>query len=267
MREPALGYLTIDGAGPIEQIVAAAAGGFASPGLRIRSPTHLRDRIDIVGRPDLTREAQRALAAHGIAGFDAEVITLAPTTRAGDHAPFLATAAELGCRFVQVVCEDADESRARDNLAALAEAAARHGLAVAIEFMAFRAWRSLEQAAALVAAIDRPGLGVVIDALHLARSGGTLQEVAALPRRHLAYAQICDAPAAAPADGDLAREARYGRLHCGEGGLDLRSLLAALPADAPLSVEVPHAALAGRPFAEKARIAGDAARRFLATVA
>jgi hypothetical protein len=48
--------------------------------------------------------------------------------------------------------------------------------------------------------------------------------------------------------------------------LPLAALLAALPADTPISVEVPARADAGLPFAERARRAGEAARRFLAGV-
>jgi len=40
---------------------------------------------------------------------------------------------------------------------------------------------------------------------------------------------------------ELIRQARGDRLFPGEGGLDLKGLLAALPAGLPISVEIPHA--------------------------
>ena len=263
MRDLALAYLTIDRAGPVEQVEIAAAAGFRSVGLRILSPSHLQDRTNIVGRPDLVRAVRAALHATGLRAFDAEVVTLSPATSAASFAPFVATAAELGCRFVQVVCEDGDRSRGADNLAALARTAAEHGLGVALEFMAFRAVRTLGEATALVNAARQSNLAVIVDALHLDRSGGSPADVARVPRSQVAYLQLCDAPAGRPAPASLADEARHARLHPGEGGLPLRDLLAAVGPDMPISIEVPHRDDAGLPLVEKARRAGDAARRFL----
>lgn len=60
-----------------------------------------------------------------------------------------------------------------------------------------------------------------------------------MPRRLLAYAQICDAPAEHPKDLEtMLFHARYERLFPGEGGLDLAGLLRALPCELPLFVEV-----------------------------
>lgn len=264
MRDLALAYLTIDGAGPVEQVEAAAEAGFAAAGLRILSPSHLRDRINIVGNPGLVRDVRAALARTGLRAFDAEVVTLSAGTRRDEFDPFVATAAELGCAFVQVVCEDADRGRARDNLAVLAETAAGHGLRVALEFMAFRAVRTLAEADAMVAAIGHDNLGTIVDALHLARSGGTPADVTKIPRSRLAYVQLCDAARTAPPADGLAAEARNARLNPGEGALPLRALLIAAGPDIPISIEVPHRDAGNLSIVEKARRAGAAARRFLA---
>jgi sugar phosphate isomerase/epimerase len=55
------------------------------------------------------------------------------------------------------------------------------------------------------------------------------------------YAQICDAPGEIPNTVEgLIHTARCERLLPGEGDIDLVSLFANLPADLPISVEVPH---------------------------
>ena len=60
-------------------------------------------------------------------------------------------------------------------------------------------------------------------------------------RELLHYAQVCDAPAQVPDTVDgLIHTARCERLLPGEGGIDIRAMLSALPADLPLSVEIPH---------------------------
>ncbi len=112
-------------------------------------------------------------------------------------------------------------------------------MTVDLEFMPFRALATLGQALAAVSAAGRDNVAVMVDALHLARSGGVPADVAAADPRRLAVLQLCDAPLAAPARHLLADEAREGRLLPGRGGLPLEALLAAMPPDALLACEVP----------------------------
>jgi sugar phosphate isomerase/epimerase len=103
---------------------------------------------------------------------------------------------------------------------------------------------------------------VLVDALHLSRSGGVPEDLRALPHDVLRSVQLCDAPAARPATTDaLIKEARGGRLLPGEGDLPLGRLLAELPDHAVLSVEVPNS---GHPPELHARRAYEATRRILA---
>jgi sugar phosphate isomerase/epimerase len=81
---------------------------------------------------------------------------------------------------------------------------------------------------------------VLVDALHLARTGGVPADVLAAPAGLIRSAQLCDAPARRPeSEAAIIAEARTGRLPPGEGDLPVRELLLALPDDAVLSVEVP----------------------------
>ncbi len=85
---------------------------------------------------------------------------------------------------------------------------------------------------------------MLVDALHLFRSGGSVIEVAALAAQRpelFPYAQVCDAVDARPApDAATARqEAAYARLVPGAGSLPLAQLVDALPPGCTLSVEAP----------------------------
>jgi sugar phosphate isomerase/epimerase len=81
----------------------------------------------------------------------------------------------------------------------------------------------------------------LVDALHVARSHTTLDDLRALPPALLHYAQICDAPAGKDFTVEqMVHTARCERLLPGEGGIDPARIFAALPADVPVSVEVPH---------------------------
>jgi len=263
-RVLSLAYLTVDGAGPVEHVDAAAAGGFTAAGLRILPPSHLTGAPAVVGNAVLLREIKRACARTGVGVFDTEVATLAADTDVATLLPMLETAAELGARFVQTVSEDPDRARAAGRFAVLCDAAAGFGLGVALEFMRFRCVRTIEDAAAIVAGAGRRNGGILVDALHLSRSGGDPTAVAAVPPERIAYLQLCDAPAEAPPPEALAQEARTNRLHPGDGALWLDALLGAVAADLPISVEVPCRADAGCTYGERAVRAGNAARRFLA---
>jgi sugar phosphate isomerase/epimerase len=259
-----LAYLTVDGAPPVEHVEAAAAAGFGAAGLRILTPSHLRIDYGIVGNAAAVRDIRRACERTGIGVLDVELFTLQPDTDVGAFRPALETCAELGARHVQALIEDPDLSRAADRFAGLCDAAAALGLRVAVEFMRFRHLQTIGAAATLLAAAARANAGVLIDALHLARSGGTPADVARLPRERIAYMQLCDAPAAAPPVDRLAHEARNERLLPGDGALPLDALFDALPDDVAISVETPRKADAGRSVHERAKIAADGARRYLA---
>jgi len=263
-RNPlSLAYLTVNGAEPIEHLEAAKAGGFDAAGLRIIPPTHLTIDYGIVGHPERVREIKRTCERTGVHVLDIEVVTLNAGTDVVRLLPALETSAEIGAQFIQAVCEDPDARRAADRFAALCDAAGRFGLHVSLEFMRFRNLRTLEAASALVEAAGRSNGGVLVDALHLARSGGTPEAVAALPPGRIAYMQLCDGPAQSPPLEELAHESRNERRWPGEGEFPLEELFDALPDDLPISVEVPRAVDAGLGMKERAVLAGAATRAWL----
>src|SRR5262249_26226663 len=151
--------------------------------------------------------------------------------------PALELAGRLGVERFLVVGNDPEEGRMRDNLAQLAEAAAAFRLALALELMPYTAINSLAKADRLVGSASAANVGLLSDALHPARSGGTPAEVAAIPAERIAYLQLCDAPARLPAGMELRNESLAARLYPGEGELPLFALLDALPADIVIDVE------------------------------
>jgi sugar phosphate isomerase/epimerase len=87
---------------------------------------------------------------------------------------------------------------------------------------------------------------VLVDPIHVDRSGTTVAEIAAIDPALLSYAQFCDARALRPNPADfdaVITDAIDLREQAGEGVLPLASMLQALPADIPLSIELRSAAL------------------------
>ncbi|MGE7468530.1 sugar phosphate isomerase/epimerase family protein [Bosea sp. NPDC003192] len=262
-----LAYLTVFGCPPIEHVQAAAAAGYDAAGLRLIAPHGLELAHPIVGDKALIRQIKTVAADLGVSFLDGEVFTLLPHTDVEAWLPVIETAAEFGMPIMQIASEDPENARAADNLGRIADAAARHGIKMAIEFMRWRSAATIEGAAELARASGRGNVGILLDTLHLSRSGGSPASVATLADLVL-YLQLCDAPAVQPAtDGDCIAEARGARLLPGEGDLWLKELMAELPRDIWISVETPHASVAGLSFPAKAQRGMDATRRFLDSLA
>jgi sugar phosphate isomerase/epimerase len=113
-----------------------------------------------------------------------------------------------------------------------------HGINVVCEFLPIFPLNTLSMAAEIVENSRATNGGVLIDNLHLSRSGSSIEEVSGLPRELFPYLQICDAPSTRPTDfGGLLDEALNGRLCPGEGSLPIVELLQVVP-NVPLSFEV-----------------------------
>lgn len=237
---------------------AAAAAGYDATGVWIDRETWT---------DATTREMRDILDGEGLQALDAEVIWLMPGAADDHHLRVIDIARALGAANVLVVSSDPDDAATAAKLRALCE----HGegaVRIALEFALFTEVKSIAQASAILRAVDHAAAAMLIDPLHLVRSGGTAVEVTALPRAWLPYAQFCDAGPLTfdPADrAAIVEEAVDRRLHVGEGELPLEAILAALPTDVPLSIELRSKALrdAHADPVERARAVLAATRRFL----
>jgi sugar phosphate isomerase/epimerase len=264
MSPLSLAHFTVIDADPLALIDVAADAGFDGVGLRLVAPPGAAPIVPVVGDAALQRAIRERLRARAVALLDVEAIWITPETRVTDLAPVLEVAAALGARSVIVSGNDPDDSRLVDNLGHLCEAAARCGLRVMLEFLPYTQVRTLGDAHALLTQVKPADAGILVDALHLSRSGGSPSDLARYDPGLFSLVHLCDAPATIPAPAALRDEARGGRLLPGEGGLPLMALLQAVPPDVVTAVEAPSAAAAGLPPAARAKAAFAASRSLLA---
>lgn len=153
-----------------------------------------------------------------------------------------------------------------DRLAALCDIARPYRLRMGLEFMPWRGIRDMDSALRVVqGAGSGAGCGVVVDAIHLDRSGGREADLSRIAPAQWSYFQICDAPAQKPpTQEELLFQARQAPMVPGQGGLDLRGMLGQLPDGTPVSIEAP---LQGRPPVlppvERARVLREATEALL----
>jgi sugar phosphate isomerase/epimerase len=258
-----LAHLTVLDAGPLELIDAAAAGGFDAIGLRIVPPFVSETIVPVVGDADLQRQIRRRLRDTGVALLDIEALWLKPDSRIAELRPALETGAALGAKYVLTIAFDDDRTRLLDNFGALCAAANACGLRTMLEFIPYSVLGTLAKAHELLMAAAPVNAGLLIDALHLSRSGGAPADIAAYDPALFSYIHLCDAPNARPPTERNRDEARNDRLYPGGGELWLDAFLDAFPPDTPVAVEAPNAAFAHLPPVERANLAGAATRRLL----
>ncbi len=248
---------------PAELIELAARAGFASVGLRTTAA--VPGGVEYPLRSAAAQvELRRRMAATGVSVLYIEMVSLSEATEVAAYRPMLETGAAIGATRMAVAGDSPDLTIVAERMAAMCDLAREYGIAVDLEFMPFRPVRSFADAAEVVRLAGRPNAHILIDALHVFRSGSSLEEIAKADPRMLGTFQICDAPIEAPPPDQLVIEARTRRLLPGHGGLPLRALIEALPADIPVGVEVPLASQHPEldPVARLAKL-GNATRDYL----
>jgi len=262
-----LAYLTTAPMAPPDALLLAQKLGYQAIGVRIAPAAPGGDFSPLIEDSAMLRDTVARIRDTGVPVFDVEIVRLNENFRADQFKRFLETAGKLGARAILVAGDDPDEGRLTASYAAFCDAAAPFNLTTDLEFMPWTAVRDAKSALRIITNADRPNGRVLVDSLHAGRSTTTLADLAAIPGSRLSYAQLCDAPGEIPTTHEgLIHTARCARLLPGEGGIDLVGIVRQLPANLPLSLELPNDERLPRLGAEEwARQALAAAKRIIAS--
>jgi sugar phosphate isomerase/epimerase len=236
-----LAYLTSAPMAPPDALVLAQKLGYQAIGVRIAPASPGGDFSPLTEGAAMLRETVARIKDTGVEVFDVEIARLNRDFQVDQFKGFLETAGKLGAKAILVAGDDPDEARLTASYAAFCDAAAPFGLTADLEFMPWTAVRDAKSALRIVTNADRPNGRILVDSLHAGRSTTTLADIAAIPRSLLSYAQLCDAPGKIPTTNEgLIHTARCARLLPGDGGIDLVGITRQLPAELPLSLEIPN---------------------------
>jgi sugar phosphate isomerase/epimerase len=264
MRLISLDHLTLLTLTPPELVQAAAAAGFRHVGLRLNPAAPPQEQAHpMLGRSALRRETLACLRDTGVAVFDFGVFRLRQGMDLDALEPVLACAAELGAHHAVVNGDEPDLQVAAALLHALCERARPYGIGLHLEPTPWSGVPNLRVAQELLQACAHEGARLLVDALHLVRSGGSVADVVALPPQLLGCVQLCEPTGPTPSDvATMIYQARHERALPGEGVFDLQPLLAVLPENLPWSLEAPVDTLAGHlTVAERAQRAWRSVQR------
>lgn len=230
---------TLINAGLPELIEAAARHGF--PTLSVRPDSvlkllqdmseatlrrHLRDagvRVRVIdaltaGLPGMAERAETGIRGLGVAPADAATCF---------------TAAAVECPMVNVAMyggEPVATGLLAEAIGGICRDAARSGLEIVLEFIPDSPMPDIRAARRIVETCGEANCRILLDAWHLARSGGSVADVAALPPGMLGAFQLDDR---SPPEPGAAYVPMTGRKLPGEGQLPLHELTAAALANNP----------------------------------
>ncbi|MFZ3271583.1 MAG: TIM barrel protein [Mycobacterium sp.] len=234
--------LSVFGMPPVEYVELAAdlgcryitSGlvGFAPLKNSAYPPFSLRDDHQ------LRRELLAAMDDRGVSISLGEGLLIAPGVDIRSYAADLDIMAGLRIPRINTVSLEPDRARTFDELAGLTALAAERGIATCIEPVVGLSIADLPTALAAVTYVDRDEISLLIDTMHVSRFGASADDLRSLPPQRIGYIQLCDTTLQ-PRMKNYAEEAMYERLAPGEGELPLADILAALPDDRVVGLEVP----------------------------
>jgi sugar phosphate isomerase/epimerase len=270
MDQLGIGFLSVFGLPPTEFVDLAADLGCCHI-----STALLGFPLAPLGYPPFSLKEDAALRKNLLAAMHDRGVTISlgdgvmllPGAEVHALSADLDVLAELGVPRINAVSLDPDLGRTFDRFAALTDLAAQRGIQTLVEPVPGLTVGDLPTALAARDHVGRPDFRLLIDTMHLVRSGSSAADLAAVDPNHVGYAQLNDTTLRPRLDNYM-EEAIYERMVPGDGELPLRDILAALPADTVIELEVPQRslALAGISPIDRLRPCVDAARRLLAQV-
>jgi sugar phosphate isomerase/epimerase len=260
-----LAHLTVLSLTPPQAVETAARTGYRYVGLRLTRVTPDEVLYDLMHDRAMKAETKARLADTGVVVNDVELFRMDPSLDAESFLPVLDVTAELGAKNIIAQLPDPDRERATARFAKLCDLAKPLGIFVSLEFPHWTQTGNLAEATKVVRAVNRSNACILVDMLHFGRSDSTYEELDKLPREWIRFAHVCDAAKEVPPTIEgIIRTARDERLFPGEGGIDVRGILARLPQDIPYALEIPRVTLTKAVGPEEvARLAVTVARSHL----
>jgi sugar phosphate isomerase/epimerase len=258
-----LDCLTLPDVAPVELVRAAGDAGYASFSLWVQTPAM---HEVMLATPAMVADLSGAIAEHGVTPGNLEVFNLNTDDPIESFAPALALGAGLGASTATAIDFGPPRPDIAERFAAFAALCREHGLAALVEPISMGNVRTPQDGLGLIAAAGVDAR-LVLDCVHLVRTGCTADDVRALPPDRVGYLQLCDGPASIAPD-DVGVEAMADRQYPGEGDFPLVDILGAIPPDVRVGLEVPNLARQERGLSgtARAREAIEAARSVLARV-
>jgi len=238
-------YLSMVGASLPDFIRTAAAAGARNISLFNTLPANFNpwnaSLLSACEDAAVRREVISCARDEGVSIALMEGFAVVPESSVEQHRRGFEVLAELGVTRVNSVSFDPSWERTIDEMAALATMGAEYDVTVLIEPCVLFPFGSLDHVLQLIDIVAMPSLKLMIDALHIVRSG----DLAALDRIDpvlIGYLQLSDGLLHSAGSDAYMYEAAHQRLVPGKGELPLVDIVRRVGPEIIVSGEVPMAA-------------------------
>lgn len=238
--------LSVFGMPPVDFVNLAASLGcrYISTGMTgFPLPQLGQPEFSLADDVPLRRALLAAMDDTGVSIALGDGMLILPGADIADRAADLDVLAELRVPRINSVSLDPDRERTFDQLAILAELAAERGMATTTEPAPGTAVCDITVGVAARRHVGRNDFQLLIDTMHLVRSGFGPADLAALEPGSIGYAQLSDTTLRPRMDNYM-QEATFERMAPGEGELPLQDIVDALSSDIVIGLEVPRLSLA-----------------------
>jgi sugar phosphate isomerase/epimerase len=231
---------TLPEVAPLEYIDAAIHAGYDAVGLRLHKSPGLPFH-PVVGNAPLITEIKAMLKDANMPVFDVFSCYMEPETKMSDFTASLALGAELGGKYIMTMGNDPDYARMRDNFGLFCDEAVRFNLIPTIEFVPTRPLCTMAMAVQMIKESGRDTGTICLDPMHFMRVGGSGAEIRSYGAKYFPYTQLNDGVLfpGEPNPVHFGKMRQGQRKMPGEGDVPLYEFLDALPANLPLSIEIP----------------------------
>lgn len=238
MRTYSLDNLTMVGVELPELVDIAAAAGYdaVAPWSMAMS-----DKGTMTTLPDSAkiREMAARLRETGIRLAAGDGFALLPGHDIEAYKTSAEVMAELGASNIVVLPFDDDEARSFDGFCKLSEHAGKLGMGVALEFLPTSQVKTLDDAVAYVSRTGMSHVGLQVDFFHVMNGAGSVAGLASIDPALIRCAQVSDGKLGLSSE-QYAHAMMADRSVPGEGEFPLNELLAILPADINVGIEIPR---------------------------
>lgn len=241
-RTYSLAYLTVSGTPPVEHIKMAAEAGYDYVSLRT-IPMHLpNEPLFLPDKdPQLRKDIEHALKDYNMGIFDMELARVREDLDVYSYEAAFDTAAQLGCKRVLSSIWTEDKAYRNERFGIICDLAAKYGMTVNLEFMSLAGVRDDLSALEVLNAVQRPNARMVVDTLYVQRSQIPVERLKQIDPKLLGFIHLCDGPKGMPElnRDDAFEVVRGARLYPGEGVIDIKAIVEALP-PVNFSIELPN---------------------------
>lgn len=237
-----LPYLTLPGIHPVDQIYIAKQCGFDGVGLRTLSQGWPSDRTNSLTCKDMFIAVQRALSETQMILFDIELGRVTDNVDVSSYEEDFARGAELGARFVTASVWTDNITFAQQQFERMAQFASKYGMDLSLEFVPFSSIKSLKEALMWIQSLEASNVCVLIDLLHLYRSGYDNTILESIPENRMGCIHLCDGPGFIPPINhpDMIGVTRARRLYLGDGEIPVGEILSILKIPPYYAIELPN---------------------------